>query len=295
MICSTCGQVMTPFLEARDYNHGVSDKTFRYERCRHCGLVSLDNIPSELGLHYSAEYHEIPASVADLERNAERERYKIDLVTRFASGGRLLEIGSSWGGFCLLAQRAGFAVDAIEMDQACCEFLRTKLGVRAIRSADPAAAMKEAASPDVITLWQVLEHMRKPWKVLEAASRKLAVGGVLLVSTPNPEAVQFKIFGRFWAHLDAPRHTHLVPSALLQRRMAALGLQTELITTTDAGSLGCNDFGWRCSIANVSPFEFSKRPLRLAGRLIGNLAAPLDRARGKGSAYTAVFRKRANK
>jgi 2-polyprenyl-3-methyl-5-hydroxy-6-metoxy-1,4-benzoquinol methylase len=212
-------------------------------------------------------------------------------VRRFATGGRLLDVGSSRGSFCFLAKEAGFEVEAIEMDSRCCDFIRSEIGVRAIQSADPASAMLDAATPDVITIWQVIEHMREPWKVLEAAATKLAAGGVLVVATPNPQAAQFRLFGKFWAHLDAPRHIHLVPAALLSQRMERLGLAAELITTTDAGSLACNDFGWRCSIANVSPVKLIKPLLRLAGRFIAVLAAPVDRARGRGSAYTAVFRK----
>jgi len=34
-----------------------------------------------------------------------------------------------------------------------------------------------------------------------------------------------------------------------------------------------------------------KRPLRLAGCIIGRLAAPIERAAARGTAYTAVFRK----
>jgi hypothetical protein len=282
---------MVPFLQTRDHNRGASAEVFRYERCPRCGLASLANVPADLGLYYDAGYHEIPASAADLERGAQHDSYKIDIVRQFAQRGRLVEIGPAWGAFCLLAKRAGFDVEAIERDPRCCEFLQAQLGVRAIRSDDPASALQQASPADVIVLWHVIEHLRHPWAVLEAAAKKLTTGGVLLLATPNPDSFQLSLFGRFWTHVDAPRHLHLIPISLLRERMAALGLQAELGTTTDPGSIGWNGFGWRFSMANLVSQGMLKRPLRLAGRVAGKLAALIDNRQGRGSAYTAVFRK----
>jgi SAM-dependent methyltransferase len=290
--CSACGSAMSPLLETRDYNRGVSQETFRYLRCPGCALVSLADVPGDLGRYYATGYHTLPASQVEVERGAEHERYKIDLVLRYATGGRLLEIGPSWGAFCLLAKGAGFEVEAIEMDPACCEFLSSTLGVRVIRSADEAAALSGATTPDVIALWHVLEHLRDPWAMLAGAAERLAPGGVLVVATPSPAAFQFGLFGRFWTHVDAPRHLHLLPSDLLRRRMNELGFETLLCTTTDPGSIGWNEFGWRFSLANLVSPPVLKRALRFGGRLVAWLFAPIERREGGGSAYTAVFRKR---
>lgn len=293
MTCSGCGGSMRPFAEALDYNRGTSRERFSYSACTNCGLISLVDVPEDLGRYYEAGYHAIPQCVADLELGAVHDRYKIDLVQKFAAGGRLVELGPGWGAFCLLAKRAGFEVTAIEQDARCCAFLRSSLGVNVIESAQPAAALRRAERADVIALWHVFEHLQRPWEALEAASDRLRPGGVLVIATPNPLALQLRIFGARWTHLDAPRHVHLIPPDLLARRASALGLTTALSTTRDPGGTGWNDFGWRFSLANLSPFAALKRPLRLAGRVLGRLAAPFDRIEGKGSAYTAVFRKTA--
>ncbi len=83
------------------------------------------------------------------------------------------------GAFCLLAKCAGFSVEAIEMDPACCGFLASRIGVRAICSSDEAVALDEATEPNVIVAWHVLEHLRDPWRLLDAAARRLARAGSL--------------------------------------------------------------------------------------------------------------------
>jgi len=282
---------MAAYVAARDYNRAASDVLFHYERCPRCGLVSLANVPVDLPRYYAAGYHALPRSAADLELGAAHERYKIDLLSPYASGGQLLEIGPSWGAFCLAAKRAGFSVEAIEMDERCCTFLREQLGIRAIQAADPAVALEQATPPDVIALWHVFEHLRDPWMLMAAAAKALRPGGVLVIATPNPLAFQFALFGRHWAHLDAPRHVHLVPAAALAARARDYGLELALSTTTDPGSLGWNAFGWRFSLANHVASPLAKRALRFAGRFAAVLFALIEGLEGRGSAYTAVFRK----
>ena len=289
--CSACGGAMRPSLETRDYNRGVSSETFRYSTCERCGLNSLINAPQDLGRFYSSGYHLHPASNDALEAGVAHEQYKIDLVRQFVSSGRLLEIGPSWGAFCMLAKRAGFSVEAIEMDPACCEFLSSRIGIRAICRNDEAAALSEATPPDVIAAWHVLEHLRDPWSLIEAAANRLAPGGVLVLAMPNPHALQFKLFGRYWAHLDAPRHVHLIPRDVLRSRAEAAGLRQILSTTLDTGSLGWNEFGWTYSLPHLVSSPFAKRVLRFGGRKIGRAVAFAEGLEGAGSAYTSVFRK----
>lgn len=288
--CSFCGMSSKPFLDALDYNSTVSGIVFHYQKCPTCALVSLINIPEDLGRYYVSDYHGIPTAVEHMEKRAQHERYKIELVQRFASGGNLLEIGPSWGAFCLLAKRAGFSVEAIERDPECCKFLNSKIQVKAILSDREATALEQASMPNVIVLWHVIEHMRDPLALLERAAERLVPGGILVVATPNPLAMQFRLFGRYWAHLDAPRHINLIPADLLRKKMQKFGLESLVCTTTDPGSLECNAFGWRKSLSNLV-----KRPLKNAvyywGRLAADVAGLIEGREGKGGAYTAIFRK----
>lgn len=289
--CGACGQPMHFFFTARDYNRSVTREAFHYFRCPDCGLISLANVPENMGPYYSTGYHMLPGSEAALEHGAEHERYKIEIVQRFVKSGTLLEIGPSWGAFCLLAKRAGFSVEAIEMDRICCEFINTKLGIRAINSTDERAALDEANPADVIALWHVIEHLCDPWALIARAVEQLKPNGILIIAAPNPDAFQFGLFGARWTHVDAPRHVHLLPIRLLRRKLAGHGLEELLATTTDPGSLGWNEFGWIFSLANMAKPPLVKRLLRIVGRLLSRLFSRHEGVEGRGSGYTVVFRK----
>lgn len=278
-------------MSAKDWNRRITDETFDYYRCAACGIVFLAPIPQDIGKYYPSDYYGIPRSVADLAAAAEPERYKIELVQRFATGGRLLEIGPAYGAFTWLAKRAGFDASAIEMSEACCRFMNEVAGIRAVHSLDIDAAVRVAEACDVIALWHVIEHLPDPWKTLGLMAERLKPGGVLVIAAPNPLAFQFGLMGRYWTHLDAPRHLHLIPAATISEHGRGLGLDTVLSTTRDPGSLGWNDFGWGWTFANVSRNWFLNRALRRLGSLVGKLFLPWDGAEGRGSAYTVVLRK----
>jgi SAM-dependent methyltransferase len=280
----------------KDWNRGLSEVTFTYYRCSTCTLTFLTPIPEDLGRYYPPAYYAMPASLRELATVAEAERYKIDLVQSVVRSGRLLEIGPATGTFAYLAKQAGFEVETIEMDAACCEFLERVVGVRAVKSADAASTLATLDGYDAIALWHVIEHLADPWETLEAARQRLKPGGVLVIATPNPASFQFRLFGRYWAHLDAPRHLELIPVDRLIRWADGAGLTVARKTTTDPGGLGWNLFGWVESLANLwARLSGRRRTPTLLGRVCSRLMRPIERGSGfNGATYTLVLRRPAS-
>ncbi|TFH08434.1 MAG: class I SAM-dependent methyltransferase [Nitrosomonadales bacterium] len=248
-------------------------------------------VPTNLAGYYPESYHFVPKSSEYLEEGSKPENYKIEIVKEFVNHGRLLEIGPAYGSFTYLAKKAGFEVDAIEMNTRCCEFLNKVVGVNAINSDDPIAALGQSDPYDVIALWHVIEHLPDPWPTLDTICANLKPGGIVVLASPNPGSFQFNIMGCRWPHVDAPRHLMLIPMKLLAEKLESLGMKAELITTTDQGSVGWNTFGWKFFFANLSSQLYIKKVLSLTGQLVSLLFSPIEKIEGKGSAYTMVFRK----
>lgn len=297
-MCPGCKQKCTTTFHAKDVNRRLSRDHYTYHHCPVCGLIFLSPLPTNLNDFYRSEYYAIPASLAHLAAGVSGERYKIEIVQRFAPSGRLLEIGPAVGGFAYLAKRAGFEVEAIEMDADCCRFLTKVVGVRVTNSADVCEALTTMKPFNVVAMWHVIEHLPNPLEVLAAVASQLSAGGVLIIAAPNPAAFQFRILRRYWTHLDAPRHLLLLPIPVLTQRARQLGLEPKLITTTDEGSLGWNTFGWQQSLGNFVPAGRGGRITRLPRRImreigggIGRLMRPIERTGLRGSTYTLVLQK----
>ena len=290
-LCSYCKTESDLYFRSRDYNRHVTQAAFDHYRCPGCGLIFISPIPQNLGDYYTQEYYFVPESVDFLIKNSTHEKYKIEIIQRYVKHGRLLEIGPSIGCFTYLAKQFGFEAEAIEMDERCSAFLNEVAGIPTVNSRDTCDALKTLKPFDVIAMWHVIEHLPNPWETLEAISERINTGGILILAAPNPAAFQFHILGRYWPHVDAPRHLMLIPAQLLIDKMATLGMTVELVTTTDEGGLGWNVFGWEYFFSNLCARPRVNRILRKIGRMVARLVGPIEKKEGKGSAYTMVFRK----
>ncbi|MCA3366111.1 MAG: class I SAM-dependent methyltransferase [Roseomonas sp.] len=290
--CPYCSGKTREILSAPDVNRRVSDKIFHLRQCLGCGLNFLADPPADLGDYYTTDYHYIPKDRAELERHLPLQRFKIDLLRRFCSGGELLEIGPSIGQFCALAQEAGFSVHAIEMDAACVSFLRDELGIITYQSDDPQKVLRDLQHRfDAICLWHSLEHLPKFWEVLLEARAALKPGGIILIAAPNPVAFQAKVMGASWPHHDLPRHLFGISIEWLKTWCTRNQMRLEFATTRDAGSVYWNRFSWAIKFRSLAPqFSFLERVFWRIGLLFGSLWKPLEDREGVGACYTAILR-----
>jgi 2-polyprenyl-3-methyl-5-hydroxy-6-metoxy-1,4-benzoquinol methylase len=290
--CPHCGSAVRPRLTARDRNRRLSAERFRYWECEACGLIFVSPVPEGIGRFYPADYYTLPISRDELVRvSRPHEEYKVDHIRSLAPTGRLIEVGPGIGGFAALAQDAGYAVEAIEMDARASEYLRSVVGVTVYETDDPAAALRREGPFDVVAMWHVIEHLPDPFDALRAIAEALCPGGVAVIAAPNPSALQFRLFGSRWTHLDAPRHLFLIPIATLLQAAEELGLEVVDVTTTDPGTLGWNLFGWRETLAHSVRGRYPAHALRLLGTVPAKLAAPLERRGQRGTTYTVALRR----
>jgi SAM-dependent methyltransferase len=204
----------------------------------------------------------------------------------------MLEIGPSAGVFCYLAKESGFDVEAIEVDADCVRFLREELGIPTIQSNDPASVLKNGErSYDAICLWHSIEHIDKPWVLLEWCAARLNPDGVLVVATPNPQALQAAVLGARWVHYDLPRHLFLLPIAWLSKHLEGRGLRTEMVKTVEKTSFYLGVLAWRDAICACPLAQRFPRLFRLIGTAVGLLWSPLELLSGRGAAYITIYRR----
>ena len=289
-ICPQCAGNAVRIFVASDLNLHSTRENFSYFRCESCDVIFLHPLPPQLDKFYPTDYHAIPRTVADLKGSLDNELHKVQLVQKFTSGLRLLEIGPSFGAFCLLAKETGFNVSAVELDPECCKFLREAVGIEVYQEPDVPKFLESGEKYDAICLWHSLEHLPDPWAVLDRIRGALRDGGSLFVATPNPDSFQFRLFGRYWLHLDAPRHVELIPIDVLKARQDRNGFELRHVTTDNRTARLCNEAGWRVSLNHVFGTAKLNRWTHQIGLALGSLLSPWERREGRGSAYTAVFR-----
>jgi SAM-dependent methyltransferase len=145
-------------------------------------------------------------------------------VARFQPGGKLLDVGCASGLFLDAARREGrWQVQGIEPNPRAVAFGRHRRGLD-IRQGIFADVDFGGNSFDVITMWDVLEHLHHPTDALQKAARLLRKEGILVVRVPHLESFGARLFSRHWAGLDAPRHLHVFPRDVLADMMRQANL-----------------------------------------------------------------------
>ncbi len=286
--CRLCGGPSVHEFVVGDRNRGLGPGRFEYRRCKDCGAIALTEVPTYLGRYYPVHgyghgsQHLTPELVC-------RETAKLELMQELAPPGPIIEIGPGPGLFTRVAKAAGFEVTALEMDPHYCRHLTEQLGVRAIQTTDPESVLPTLPPSQAVVMWHVIEHLPRPWEVLERSVENLAPGGIIALSCPNPDSLQFRALGRYWTHVDAPRHLQLIPASALERRLAALGMRLVRITTADPVGKALNRMGWE-AMARRHPARRAQTMNQLhVARAITLALAAVERRGLQGAAYTAVF------
>lgn len=186
-------------------------------RCATCRLVFVANPPTdEQRAHiysFASGYHEElgddAASIAFHLREAQRN---LETLSRYRRApGRLLDIGCSSGLFLNAARTAGWQVRGLEYSADSAQMARVNFGLDVVTGELVPGAFA-AESFDVVTLWDVLEHVPDPKLVLQRIRPLLAPGGLLVVKTPNVDGLYPRISYRFaravgfWGHPEPPGH-----------------------------------------------------------------------------------------
>ena len=208
--CVICGSAaLTPWGRVSDYEYGV-EGVWDYVRCRGCGGIQMQPMPDELDLpdFYPSTYGAYKAGSALLSGLI--SRYVAGEVSHLLSllpegAKRVLDIGCG-NGMVLeaISRQAPLELWGVEINSAAAAAAKAK-GFHV-----NCGTLKDAGLPegefDLIRLGHVLEHFPSPRTEVRQIWKLLKPGGVILGETPNTGSLDFKLFGRYWGAMHAPRH-----------------------------------------------------------------------------------------
>jgi SAM-dependent methyltransferase len=175
-------------------------------RCRSCGFGFLASRLSEKRLAelYSQLDHQMYEAEAQGRARTAIQHFKI--VHRFVAAGSLLDVGCASGGFLRVCQQNGFRVTGVEPATGLAKMAREAIcGKGEVFCATLQDASLRQASFDVVTLWDVLEHVQEPMEFLRLCGSLLKRGGYLFANVPDLGSFQARILGRRWPLL-LPEH-----------------------------------------------------------------------------------------
>jgi SAM-dependent methyltransferase len=299
--CPTCGTgVNADLLRAPDRFHWRPE-LYRLVRCQKCSYVRLVDPPAfeDLHLHYDEHYHRAIMAAGEGPGRWARQHKVISSIKR---GGALLDIGCSSGGFLAALAGAPWTLFGIEIEASAAERARRRTGAQ-VFVGDVVKAPFACATFDVITCFDVLEHVYNPRQFLDKIHGWLKPGGIFYTMLPNIDSWEFRVFRSYWYGLELPRHiSHFSPMSL-RHLMASFGFEEVFVETRPTNYIERSVDYLICALLQrlgVSPIPQAQRghasvparALRKALRLC--LFNPLGYAAsvaGRGASMEAVFRR----
>lgn len=166
--------------------------------CRGCGLLFQSPRPSEPELLAAYGGVEDPVYLAERENRYLTFRRAIRMLGP-ARGRRLLDVGAYCGYFVDVARAEGFAAEGLELSRWAVAQARA-LGLP-VRNETIEERARGGAHYDVITMWDVVEHLADPRRDLAHAHALLRPGGRLVVSTIDTGSLVARLLGGGWPWL----------------------------------------------------------------------------------------------
>ena len=188
---------------------------YRCSACQHIFVWPIPAIDQLEEVYSFANAYQVQPKITYDENTGilEKHRESLRQIEKFCRNrGRLLDIGCSSGTFLWLAKRNGWsAVCGVELNKDTAEIARHN-GIE-VFVGELASANYPPGSFDAIHVGDVIEHVQDPGELLSRVSALLRPDGVIVIVTPNHDALfplltywLYRLFGVPWSHPTPPYH-----------------------------------------------------------------------------------------
>ena len=209
-LCEFCGSKNFLFICSRDDESQVAN-------CLNCDLVSVNPLPDQnhlnsinkaisqniqgknFGAYLKISQNKHKGLDAQEKNDMEtmqlieaqeslkgRYRKRFKLIKRFSfHKGKLLDLGCGEGHFLKYVSSLEWDVSGIDLKVENTEFAKKILEIKNVQCMPLGQALLPEKTFDVVTLYDLIEHLAHPLRELEKINKLLRPGGLVVIATPN--------------------------------------------------------------------------------------------------------------
>lgn len=220
--CPMCGGGQSEVHQRIEVGRGLAAGTYELRRCLACELIFVDPRLDDAVLSqlYDEDFYFSTASA--FQDIAELVMHQIQCtrqrrVERHVRSGALLDVGSGDGRFVAHMANEGWRATGVDFSPAAQTLAESRGSAGRFVCGSIFDLEDQPETYDVVTMWQVLEHIGEPREFLERTHRLMRRGGVFVAAVPNIDSLSARLTGERWWGLDVPRHlVHYTPRTLQQ-------------------------------------------------------------------------------
>jgi 2-polyprenyl-3-methyl-5-hydroxy-6-metoxy-1,4-benzoquinol methylase len=150
-------------------------------------------------------------------------RSRMDSVSARIPKGRLLDVGCSCGYFLEVAVEHGYEVRGLEFSESAIAAAVANVRGRIVRAGTNQLRGEYESSYDVITAFDIIEHLEDPRQFLGETARLLRPNGALVISTPDAEHMLRYLMASRWPMLQPMQHLTIFSRRALQIALVEAG------------------------------------------------------------------------
>lgn len=186
-----------------------------------CGMVFMERIPTEeeLDSHYSVYSYSREITLSPLTIQSYNQL--LDEFEAYRQNNRILDVGCGRGYFLEEARKRGWEVYGSEYSKRAIELLQSK-GIQTHEGRIDQTAFGQL-SFDIITSFEVIEHIYTPNEDLEQMHQKLRNGGLLYITTPNFNSLMRHLLKAKYNIIEYPEHLSYYTKKTLNRTVCKHG------------------------------------------------------------------------
>jgi SAM-dependent methyltransferase len=242
--CPVCG--------GERFKTAFEQAPYRVLRCLDCGTGVVSPRAADLKAIYAAGSYwrsESPKTLGYGDYRAAEELYVRTFLRRLSfalragpKSGRALDVGCA-AGFCMQALRElGFDVHGVEVSETIARHAIERLGFDTVHIGTLEQAPFDERTFDLITMWDVIEHVADPRALLERAGELLKPDGLLVLETQNIDSPFARALGPRWHHYKHAEHIYHFTPASLRRLLGSAGFAVRVMTPRYGGKYVSLDF-----------------------------------------------------
>lgn len=149
---------------------------------------------------------------------------KLKLVKKYTQPPlRLLDWGCGLGQFLKVAKTDGYRTTGYDISSYAASFVKNKHNIEVFDKTYKLSGAKF----DLITAWDVIEHLPDFFKTLETINNMLDKNGLFFLTTPNLLSLEARLTGRLWyGYKKVPEHLNFFSPKSIKTTLSQTGFKT---------------------------------------------------------------------
>lgn len=175
--------------------------------CKKCSFVFINPLPSieTQNKYYNESFekgsYKLYSRAKDLKNKTSEKRY--ETFSKYSQSGKLLDVGCATGFFLDVSLTKGYETFGVELSK---EAIKKSNKKHNIFNGTLEDAKFQDSFFDVVTMFDIIEHVLNPDETIKEVYRILKRSGLLVLTTPDISSWHAKIMGRKWGLITPLEH-----------------------------------------------------------------------------------------